>query len=303
MRTELRHGRWRRLASGVLLTRPEEPTRADWVNVGLHLGGPFAALSGWDAVRLRGLGASRPPAAHVLILTTKGENRVVGGVHLRPSARPLSVTQLSVLDDAFPAARVVRPARAVADTSLMYHTLAPVRALVTSAVQREQCTADELYQELEDGPRNGSAFLRRALEDVFGGAASISEAELADALRTAGLPPFELNVPILDATGRHVATADALWRALRAVLEVDSREHHFLEPQWRNTMTRHNLLTRSGLALTHYPPVEIRRATPRVTCEVGEWLRARAEELKLPYPPPRPADWGRPLRLSRARSA
>jgi hypothetical protein len=134
---------------------------------------------------------------------------------------------------------------------------------------------------------------------VFGGAASISEAELADLMRAAGLPPFELNVPILDPDGNHVATADALWRSLRAVLEVDSREHHFLEPKWKRTMRRHNNLTRFGLTITHYPPVDLRDRPAVVMDEAHDWLRRRAAELGVPYPPGPPAQPGAPYRLPR----
>jgi hypothetical protein len=34
VRTELAHGRWQRLATGVLLTRPDAPTRDDWIRAG-----------------------------------------------------------------------------------------------------------------------------------------------------------------------------------------------------------------------------------------------------------------------------
>jgi very-short-patch-repair endonuclease len=298
IRTEIRRGRWQRLASGLILTRPDEPTRTDWINAGMVLGGPAAALIGWDAARLRGLGGARPPTPHVLVLTTSDHrNRIVGGVHLRPSRRPLAYSTLSALDENLPLARIAATARVVADTSLIYPSLAPVRALVTSAVQRGLCSAEELQRELDFGPRNGSAHLRRALDDVFGGAASISEAELADMMRAAGLPPFELNVPILDHAGNHVATADVLWREVRAVLEVDSKEHHFLEPQWKRTMRRHNKLTRRGLAVTHYPPAELRGRTAEVMTEIDEWLRARAVELGVRHPPRPPDQAGTPLVL------
>jgi hypothetical protein len=90
LRTELRRGRWRWLAPRVLLTHPSAPTREDWVQVGLVLGRSGGVVSGWDAVRLRGIGPDTPPSDQVLILTTRGKNRIVGGVHLRPSTRPLT---------------------------------------------------------------------------------------------------------------------------------------------------------------------------------------------------------------------
>ncbi|MDT4933258.1 MAG: hypothetical protein QOK11_1150, partial [Pseudonocardiales bacterium] len=43
VRTELRRGNWQRLSPGVLLTRPDEPTRDDWAQVGVHLAGPASA--------------------------------------------------------------------------------------------------------------------------------------------------------------------------------------------------------------------------------------------------------------------
>lgn len=297
IRTELRLGRWDELTRGVYFTRGELPTRADWVRAGMELAGAGAALSGWDAVRAYGLGSDRPPSDEVLVLAVGGTHRLRGRVRIRPSRRPTHATR-RLLPGAgrIPVAGV---ARAVADTALVYRTFAPVRALVISAAQQGLCTAEALARELDDGPRNGSGHLRRALEDVLIGAASVPEAELADLMRGAGLPEFELNVPLVDYRGVVIAVADVLWRELRAVLEVDSRKHHFLETEWRGTMRRHNELTRCGLALTHYPPVELRDNRERVLGEIDQWLRARSAELRLPYPPPPAPDRGTPFRLDR----
>jgi hypothetical protein len=278
---------------GVYLTRGDLPTRADWLRAGLEIAGAGAAVSGWDAVRGYDLGSSRPPVDDVLVLATGGGHRRIGRVWIRPSRRRLRVRRMVVAGAG--SVPMADPARAIADTALGYRTLPPVRALVTTAVQRQLCTVEDLQRELDDGPRNGSAHLRRAIEDVSGGAASISEAELAELLGAGGLPPFELNVAIIDPFGRHIATADLLWRELRAVLEVDSREHHFLEPQWRRTMRRHNLLTGYGLTLMHYPPAEIRDRPMAVLAEIDAWLRGRAAELSVAYPTSRSPLVGTPL--------
>ena len=95
----------------------------------------------------------------------------------------------------------------------------------------------------------------------------------------ADIPPFEANVPIYDTTGRRVAVADALWRGLRAVLEIDSREFHFGEPEWKRTMRRHNLLGRLGLSVVHYPPSAVRDRNSGWLDEVAQWLAVRATEL------------------------
>lgn len=284
--TQLRRSRWEQLSRGVYFTRGDPPTRGDWIRAGMLIVGRGAVLSGWDAARAHDVGTARPPVDEVLILAVEGTHRVIGQARIRPSQRDVRCSWLDVPDVG--RTLVAGAARAVADAALVYRTFPPVRAMVTSAVQKQLCTAADLRAELATGPRNGSAFLRRAIEDVEGGALSIAEAELADLMRAAALPPFELNVPILDHTGQLVATADVLWRALRAILEVDSRKHHFLEPQWSGTMRRHNKLTRHMLAVTHYPPVELRHRPSEVMRELDSWLRARAAELGVGFPPPPP---------------
>ena len=97
---------------------------------------------------------------------------------------------LSPLHPTLPCAAVVGPARAVADTALLYRSPRPVRALVTSAIQRSLCTADELVTEYGDCPRNGSGPFRRALQDALDNAHSIAEAEAIELLVRARVPGF-----------------------------------------------------------------------------------------------------------------
>jgi hypothetical protein len=284
IRTELRRDRWRRLCHGVLLTRPEAPTRTDWINAGMALGGPSAVLSGWDCARLRGLGSVRPPSPNVLILTTGGRNRVVGGLHFRPSARPLASTEISLLDEQIPGVRIAGNARAICDTALLYRSQPAVRALVTAGVQRGLCTPEQLALELARGPRNGSAQLRAALADVFAGALSIAEAEAVGHLRKFGVTGFRANAAIYDAAGNLLYRADLLWPRLQAIVEIDSREFHFSEQDWKATMRRHNVLTAMGYAVQHYPPSEVRGRGAAWAADVDAWLRARASSLGLHYP-------------------
>ncbi|HKC29873.1 MAG TPA: hypothetical protein VKB75_17795 [Jatrophihabitans sp.] len=284
VRTELRRGNWQRMASRILLTRPDEATRSDWINAAMVLGGPAAALSGWDAVRLRGLGTARPPSPYVLVLVPTGRNRIVGGVHLRPSHRPAATTLVSALDEHIPSARLAATARAVCDTALLYREFPAVRAMVTAAVQKGICTPSELVAEYEAGPRNGSAHLRRAVLDALAGAHSVAEAEAVQFLRLAGLAGFEVNAPIYDSRGNLVAIVDLLWRQLRAVVEIDSREYHFTEQDWKATTRRHNLLTELDLAVKHYPPSEVRNGRQEWARAVDRWLAGRAQLLGVPYP-------------------
>jgi hypothetical protein len=283
MRTEVRRDNWRLMARGAILTRPEEPTRADWAAVGIAFGGPSAALSGWDALRVRGLGAPVPPANEVLVLSGHASNRRIGPLRIRETRRAYSAHLTSVDAGDYALFPVVPVHRAVADASRYYSALPPLRALVTSAVQRRGCTLEQLVAEIRVGPRNYSALFRVALSDALDGARSEAEARAARRLAREPLPSFELNVPIVDADGNELGVVDALWRELRAVLEIDSREYHFSERDWKKTMARHNRLTRCGLALTHYPPSDVNGRGRGWLDEIGEWLRARALELDVPW--------------------
>jgi hypothetical protein len=276
---------WQRLTRGFLLTAPGSPTRADWINVGLALAAPTGAISGWDAIRMVGLGEKTPPAAAALVLAREGENRVVGGVRIRPTTRPFTTWLLPGEHPDHPYCHVASVARAVADTARQYRQFRAVRALVTSAVQRKRCTAEDLISELELGPRNHSAHLRRAVADLRAGARSVAEAEAIDILRRSPVPRFEANVPIVTVSGRHVADADCLWRELRAVLEIDSRQFHFEEEDWEATMARHSVLGRYGLAVDHCSPKQIRRDNTVWARGVEQWLRARAADLQVAYRP------------------
>ncbi|HZE50171.1 MAG TPA: hypothetical protein VE074_11455 [Jatrophihabitantaceae bacterium] len=249
---------------------------------GLAAGGPNSALSGWDAVRLAGLGTRAPPNPDVLVLTTRGESRRVGHAWIRKVKPPLAASLTSAEDPNLPLVRVVPLARAVVDTAIVDGRLRPVRALITSAIQRQLCSAEELCEAARHAPRRDSATLRCALADVVAGARSVAEAEAAQLLRASPVPAFELNVPVVYA-GRVIAVADVLWRELRAVLEIDSREFHFSESEWKSTMTRHNRLTRAGVAVTHYPPSGIRNRGADWAAEVADWLHGRAQELGLPF--------------------
>ena len=276
---------WQRPARGVVFTRPDPLTRDDWIQVGLALAGSGAALSGWDAVRLRGVGAATAPNPRALVLTRTGNQQQTDGVLVRLTSRPYRTTLLPAAHPTLPFVPVVHPARAVCDTALMYRTYAPVRVLVTSTIQRKLCTPADLVTEYRSGPRGRSHWLRESLQDVLVNAHSIAEAEAADALRVAHVPSFELNVDIVDRTGRLLATADVLWRSLRAVGEIQSRAFHFDEESWNATMTRHNRLTARALAVAHWPPSAIRQGGRAWAMDVAAWLRARAAEIGASYVP------------------
>lgn len=287
VRTELRRGNWRRIATGVLLTVPDAPTRFDWCEAGLVLAGPGAALSGWDAVGLHGMRVQPPAGASVLVLVRTCRSRRFGPVLIRRTERPYRSALTPAEHPVFPLAPLVSPARAVADACLLPADVGRVRALVARSIQLGRCTPEALAAELARSPRSGSGALRRALAEVAAGARSAAEAAAATRLRRSRLPAFELNVPVLDLDGRVRYVLDVLWRELRAALEIDSREYHFRAADWQATMRRHNALTGAAPAVLHYPPSRL-TADGAWLHQVESWLRGRAAELGVPYVPGSP---------------
>ena len=287
VRSEIGRGNWVPLARGVVLTRPERPSRLDWGDVGLTLAGATAALSGWDAAQVMGVGPRRPPTRRVLVLTREGRSRRIGDVLVRRTHRPYLTTLTTATHPTAPLTPLAPPARAVADTALDCVSLPAVRSLVAAAVQRRLCTLADVAAELDDGPRNRSALLRAAVEQLGDGARSEAEVAAVTRLARAPVPPFEVNVPVVDEDGVLLYVVDVLWRELRAGLEVDSRECHFSDADWQRTLDRHNQLTRLGLSMTHYAPSRIVRRGDQWLVEVADWLTRRAAEVGVVPPPVR----------------
>jgi hypothetical protein len=234
-------------------------------------------------LRVRDLAPSGPPAEEVLVLSQHASSRTIGPLRIRQTQRPYSSHLTSPDAGSYALTPVVSVARAVSDASRYYCVLSPVRSLLTSAVQRRLCTIEALVAEIREGPRNHSALFRLALGDALDGARSEAEARASRRLSREPLPSFELNVPIVRADGTELGVVDALWRELRAVLEIDSREYHFSEADWKKTMERHNRLTRYGLALTHYPPSVVNGRSRAWLDEIDTWLRDRADELGVAW--------------------
>lgn len=282
-RTALSRGYWTRIARGVWLTRVDQPNRWDWAAAGLALGDESAALTGWDAARLCGVGDRRPPLAPVLVLTATGQSHQVGGVHLLRTTRRYARWTTSPQHPDLPLAEVVALPRAVTDAAVHMRSLDPVRALLTSALRERRCSYAALADEARRAPRRGSAHLRRALSDAGAGARSAAEAQAISRLRSAQIPAFEVNVPVVDRDGRLLYELDLFWRELRFAIEVDSREYHFELLDWERTMLRHNELSRRGLAIEHHSPAAITAPGRTWVREVESALRRRASELGVPY--------------------
>jgi hypothetical protein len=140
-------------------------------------------------------------------------------------------------------------------------------------VQRRKVAVWQLAEQLDEGPRRGSAGLRRALAEVAEGARSTAEAELVALIRRARLPMPLLN-PRLLAGGEFLAIPDAYWPRAGVAAEVDSREYHLAPADWERTLARHARMSACGIIVLHYPPSRIRTAGLEVAAEIRAALDA-----------------------------
>jgi very-short-patch-repair endonuclease len=266
----LRTGQWRRVLPRTFLTS-DTFTWRDRCRAALAFAGPDALLSGAAALADTGLTAARRPETILVLVPPDRWVRSTDWVRIHRTSR-------------FPE-RALRPgpacapvARAVADLARERRRLDDVRALVAEVVRREHCTIDELIAELASGRRNDSGHLRKAIEEVAGGAWSAPEARAARLLRAARVPPFKQNVRIDLPDGKWFYV-DFLWKALRAVLEIDSDQHHALPADADATDEKDIILETMGFSVVHRRPYVITHEPAKFTSGIAGWLAGRAAEL------------------------
>jgi very-short-patch-repair endonuclease len=93
----------------------------------------------------------------------------------------------------------------------------------------------------------------------------------ADSLRGAGVTGFVQNVELVVA-GRRLFP-DFYWPDLRAILEIDSREHHFEEADWQATLRRDQILQSAAYLVLHVTPRQVYDTEQFIRTTTG-WLAA-----------------------------
>jgi hypothetical protein len=266
-------GRWRKLLPRTYLTS-DTMTARDRLDAAVVFAGRGAALTAAAALYASGVKRIALPARILVLTPPDNHTRSAGWVRIRRTVRRFEVED-------WLGPRRVQPARAAADLALELRSLDDVRGLVARVVQDGHCTIAELGIELDDGPRRGSAHLRKALEEVGWGAASAPEARAGRILRRAGITGFVHNASIRLRDGS-TRVVDFYWPVLRACLEIDSVEYHFGQAEWKRTLDRHLALTTAGLSVIHRPPSAL-HDEGRFVAEVVAWLTSRAAELGVTF--------------------
>ncbi len=130
-----------------------------------------------------------------------------------------------------------------------------------------------LVEELQQGPKQGSAPLRRALAEVADGVRSAAEGQLHTLIKRAGLPMPTFN-PRLFVGRDFLAAPDCWWPEAGVAAEVDSREWHLSPRDWENTLARQARMAAAGIIVLHFPPSRIHTGRKEVIAEIRSALAA-----------------------------
>jgi hypothetical protein len=241
-----------------------------WVAV--LTGGEGAALGSWTALELHGLVGWQRPALHIVVARGRHVTPLPGlVVHESRRHGPADVVRRSGL----PTHTVERAAVDAAAWSRSPRTAA---GLLAAVVQQGLSQPDRLRLALDQAGRVGHRrrmFL--ALADIEGGAQALSEIDVGQLCREAGLPePFRQRVR-RDVTGRR-RYLDAEWQLPDGsilVLEIDGIGH--MEPgRWYDDLFRQAELDLDGRHRVIRLPASAARLEPeRVVAVLARALHRR----------------------------
>ena len=260
------HGPWQTVLRGIYVAQTGTPSVDQRDMAALLYAGPGSVITGCAALRRLGLTAPRTSDVDVLVPIER-RRRSTGFVRVaRTDRMPERVCASGRI-------HFVLAARAVADAARGLDDLRQVRALVADSVQSGWCLVRELTTELNAGPRQGSALLRRVLGEVVDGVRSGAEGDFRELVISARLPMPMFNARLY-AGGVLLAVTDAWWPEACLAAEVNSREWHLSAEQWEQTMRRHARMTAQGILVLHFTPKQIRTERAQVVSALRAALEA-----------------------------
>jgi hypothetical protein len=257
-------GPWQKVLPGVYLAGTGAPTVDQREMAALLYAGPQAVMTGPAALRRHGV---RAPGTRIVDILVSARCKRKGTAFVRVH-RTATLPEMVCFDQG---ASLVPAARAVADTVRKLTSLRDARAVVADAVQTNCCRVDQLADELERGPKRGSALLRQALGEVADGVRSVAEADLHALLKRSGLPMPLFN-PRLFYERQFIAVPDAWWPAAGVAVEVESREWHLSPDGWERTLERDAEMSKHGIIVLHFTPRQIRTQPQAVIATIKEAL-------------------------------
>ena len=267
---------WRMVLPRVVLVGTGALTPRQRLVAALLFAGPEAAIAASTAAAWHGVEAADGEQVVRLVVPADRTVRAQGFVVVRRTRR---------WDERLwerPPLRICSPARAVVDAAREAWTLDAARAVVIEAARRRIVRVEDLRTELEDGPRQGSALARRAIQAAEAGAWSVAEVDLAVALRhSVVLPPVMLNPDLVTPDGTVLPRPDGWIDEVGLAIQVHSKRHHHEEADWEATVLSDGIYAEYGIPVVAMTPTFFTRDPAAAVRRVE---RAYTAALAMPRP-------------------
>ena len=246
--------RWATYGSRVVVLQNAAMTRAQLMWAAVLHAGYRAALASLTALEHVGLGGFDSPAIHVLVPrgadvppmpgVVVHESRRFGPADVHPARTPPQT----------------RTERAVIDAGAWQRSGRFACGLLAAAVQQRVTTVPLLREALSAaGAIRHRRLMAASLDDIEGGAHSLSEIDVGAICRRAGLAPPQRQRVRVDPRGRR-RYLDCEWELPNGrivVLEVDGM-HHMEVTEWWRDMVRERSVVISGRTVLRCSSVELR---------------------------------------------
>jgi hypothetical protein len=159
--------------------------------------------------------------------------------------------------------------RSLTDFALREADERKVRAVLISAVQRQQVTIEALDAELATAPARGRKRLLRVLDELHAGVRSIGEGDVRSLVQRSRILPTPLYNPLLQLPDGRKISPDLLIKEAGLVHETNGRQPHYEDEDAFDSMQeRHDALTTAGLTALHNSPRLIATTGPRILREM-----------------------------------
>jgi hypothetical protein len=261
-------GRWRQLHPGVYATFTGPPGRSARLWAAVLSSGPGAVLSHETAAELHGL--TDKPAENIHV-TVPGQRRVraVEGVSVHRSARAVRATQ----GRTYPPRTKVE--ETVLDLTQTARTIDDVCGWIIRALARDLTDEAGLRKAISLRRKlRWRADLHELIVAAAGGDHSVLEFRYhRDVERAHGLPEPARQVPFAR-PGRRAGRRDRVYQEYAVVVELDGRQAHPAEDQWRDK-ARDNAAAVDGIQSLRYGWSQVKWQACETAVEVAKVLRRR----------------------------
>ncbi|NIJ13859.1 hypothetical protein FHU38_004203 [Saccharomonospora amisosensis] len=260
-------GPWRRLAPGVVMLAPGEPTRRQLLHAAATYLGKECVITGHDALCAQGLDLPKPRAVHALIPTWRRLSPPEFLLLERTARRPDPV-----FVNGLPFAP---PERAALDAARRQHEPERLRELLTLPIYYGMCTLEQLRAEVDAGNQRGTAAAREQLRLIARTRHNYVQGLARQLLNRSPLPPPRWEATVYDRAGRPIGTADAWWDEIGMGWQF----HEQADGRGRDRVGGLSL-TAAGVVVVRSSPESLRTNGNAVVRELVSAFRAAATRAR-----------------------